>query len=32
VRFDAIEDGNLIRRAAFAVGMTKGPLQTLTVE
>lgn len=32
VRFDAIEDGKLMRRAAFAVGMMKGPLQTLRVE
>lgn len=32
VSFDAIEDGKLVRRAAFAVGMTKGPLQALTVE
>lgn len=32
VTFDAIEDGSLVRRGAFAVGMTKGSLRTLTVE
>lgn len=32
VRFDAIDDGKLVRRAAFAIGMTKGPHQSLRVE
>lgn len=32
VEFDAFEEGKLVKRAAFAVGMTKGSLRTLIVE
>lgn len=32
VTFDALEGGKLVRQAAFAVGMRKGALESLTVE